>query len=282
MSPVTVLHQSGLTVLLDYAGVAVFAATGALAAARRGYDIVTFAFFAAITGIGGGTLRDLLIGAPVFWVSDPGHVGVCVVAAGVVWALGERLSRIRTLLWLDALGLAAYSVVGASKAAEWGSPPLVSVVMGVLTATFGGLLRDVIAGEPSVLLRKEIYVTATVGGAGLFVLARLVGLPDGAAAGAGVTLAFLLRAGALSRGWTLPGFGSWPEPQPMAAVPLVAPPPPMQQLEPAAPQSPAPAPKPPRPRAVKPRPVAEPTDVAPKPARPRRPRKPKAEGENLP
>src|SRR3954470_18513335 len=90
---------------LDYAAVAVFAATGALAAARRKHDIITFAFFAAITGVGGGTLRDLLIGAPVFWVHRPGYVVVCIVAALIVWSLGRHGWRFRALLWLDALGL---------------------------------------------------------------------------------------------------------------------------------------------------------------------------------
>ncbi len=225
MVPAEVLHDSALRMGLDYAGVAVFAATGALAAARRGYDIVTFAFFAAVTGIGGGTLRDLLLGAPVFWVANPGYVAVCIAAAGAVWAVGERLSRFRSLLWLDALGLAAYCVVGASKAADWGAPPLVAGVMGVLSATFGGVVRDVLAGEPSVLLRKEIYVTAAVLGAGVFVVLRIVGAPDIVAGGLGIAAAFALRAAAIARGWTLPGFGR-PDviaPWPTAAVPLSAP-----------------------------------------------------------
>ena len=102
--------------LLDYAAVLVFAATGALAAARNGYDLVTFVFFAAVTGIGGGTLRDLLIGAPVFWVRDGGYVLVCVAAAVAVWVVGPRPRLFGALLWLDALGLAGYGVVGAAKA----------------------------------------------------------------------------------------------------------------------------------------------------------------------
>lgn len=272
--------------MLDYAGVAVFAATGALAAARRGYDIVTFAFFAAITGIGGGTLRDLLIGAPVFWVAEPGYVAVCIAAAGIVWALGERLAPLRTLLWLDALGIAAYCVVGASKAAAWGVPPLVSVAMGVLTATFGGMVRDVLAGEPSVLLRKEIYVTATVGGAGGYVIARWAGLPDGVAAVFGVAIAFALRAGALARGWTLPGYPTALESVTAPAVP-VTPPAPVTAPEPAAPmaansgvEAPVPA-KPRPPRKPRPKPaksVEAAAPVEPSPPRTRRPRKPRTEG----
>lgn len=193
-------------VILDYAGVAVFALTGALAAARARHDIVTFCFFAAVTGIGGGTMRDLLIGAPVFWISDPGYLAVCIVAAGAVWALGERTWRFPALLWFDAIGLAAYSVLGAAKAASLGVPPLVAVAMGVLTASFGGIVRDVLAQEPSVLLRREIYVSAAAGGAGAFVLLRLLQV-DGAFAGlVGLIAAFVLRAGALVLGWSLPSF----------------------------------------------------------------------------
>ena len=92
---------------LDFAGVAVFAATGALAAAQQRHDLVTFAFFGAITGVGGGTLRDLLIGAPVFWVQDWRYIAVCLLASIAVWMVGARPWRFRALLWLDAIGLAA-------------------------------------------------------------------------------------------------------------------------------------------------------------------------------
>ena len=200
------LHDPAFRVIFDYCGVAVFAVTGALAAARRKYDIITFAFFAAVTGIGGGTLRDLLIGAPVFWVQDAGYIAVCIAAAGAVWAVGVKTWRMGALLWLDAIGLAAYSVVGASKAASYGVSPLVAVVMGVLSASFGGVVRDVLAGEPSVLLRKEIYVTAAVAGAGLFVILRLLAVADLPAGLIGAATALALRGGALRFGWTLPGF----------------------------------------------------------------------------
>jgi uncharacterized membrane protein YeiH len=202
MTPIVPLYA----VLLDYAGVAVFALTGALAAARQRHDIMTFCFFAAVTGIGGGTLRDLLIGAPVFWVRNPGYPAVCIAAAGLVWAMGERPWRLPVLLWLDAVGMAAYSVLGAAKAANYGVPPLVCVVMGVLTASFGGVVRDVLAQEPSVLLRREIYVTAAALGAGAYVLLQLLQVDQALAALAATAAAFGLRAGALAFGWRLPGF----------------------------------------------------------------------------
>jgi uncharacterized membrane protein YeiH len=202
------IHDPAFRVVLDYGGVAVFAVSGALAAAHRKYDIVTFAFFAAVTGVGGGTLRDLLIGAPVFWVADAGYVAVCIAAAGAVWAVGVKPWRMDALLWLDAVGLSAYAVLGASKAASYGVAPLVAVVMGVLSASFGGVVRDVLAGEPSVLLRKEIYVTAAVVGSGLFVVLRLMGWPDVWAGVIGGGAAFVVRGGALAFGWTLPGFSA--------------------------------------------------------------------------
>jgi len=191
---------------LDYLGVAVFAVTGALAAARSRHDVITFAAFAILTGIGGGTLRDVLIGVPVFWVHGSGYIYVCLAAAGAVWLLGERPWRSRALDWFDAVGLAAYAVLGAAKAMAAGVSPPVAVVMGALTATFGGIMRDLIAGQPSVLLKREIYITAAVLAAVVFVGASSLGLDANVAALAAFAAGFGLRAGAIAFGWTLPGF----------------------------------------------------------------------------
>ena len=197
---------TSLTVL-DYAAVAVFGATGALAAARRKHDIVTFGFFAAVTGVGGGTLRDLLIRAPVFWVGRPEYLVACLVAAAAVWVLGPRRFRSSILTWLDAVGMAAYAIVGALKAGSLGAPPISCVVMGVLTATFGGVIRDVLAHEPSVLLQRELYVSPALAGAATFVLLQLVGAPTVPAGIAGFVVALFIRAGAILWKWSLPGFG---------------------------------------------------------------------------
>jgi uncharacterized membrane protein YeiH len=197
---------TSLTVL-DYAAVAVFGATGALAAARRKHDIVTFGFFAAVTGVGGGTLRDLLIGAPVFWVGRPEYLLVCLFAAAAVWVFGPRRFRPSILNWLDALGMAAYAVVGALKAGSLGAPPISCIVMGVLTATFGGVIRDVLAHEPSVLLQRELYVTPALAGATIFVGLNYFEVATPAAALAGFAVALAIRSGAILWGWTLPGFG---------------------------------------------------------------------------
>ena len=193
--------------VLDYAAVAVFGATGALAAARRKHDIVTFGFFAAVTGVGGGTLRDLLIGAPVFWVARPEYLVVCLVAAAAVWVFGPRRFRPSILTWLDAVGMAAYAVVGALKAGSLGAPPLSCIVMGVLTATFGGVIRDVLAHEPSVLLQRQLYVTPALAGATTFVGLGWIGASAMIAGLAGFAVALAIRAGAILWHWALPGFG---------------------------------------------------------------------------
>jgi uncharacterized membrane protein YeiH len=143
-------------VLLDYFGIAVFAISGALVAAERRLDFVTFIFFAVVTGVGGGTLRDLLIGAPVFWVRTNGTLLICIAAALLVWIGSRRRFAGRALLWFDAAGMAAYATYGAAKALGFGVAPVPAFVMGVLTACAGGIIRDVLAGEPSVLMQREL------------------------------------------------------------------------------------------------------------------------------
>ena len=191
--------------LFDILGIAIFAISGALAAARRGLTIVTFIFFAAVTGTGGGTLRDLLIGAPVFWIHDNRALAVCLLAALAVWLTPTRLWPVKAIEWFDGAGLAAYAVFGSWKALAYGVPPLGAAVMGVVTACMGGIIRDVLAGEPSILLRPELYVTAAALAAGLIVALTLVGVPLLSAAFIAVVAGFGLRALAIIKGIALPG-----------------------------------------------------------------------------
>jgi len=192
--------------ILDYAGVAVFAVTGALSASRKQLDIIGYVFLASVTGIGGGTLRDVILGStPVFWVTNPIYLLVCTAAGLAVFLSAHMMeSRYRLLVWLDAIGLSAYCVMGAAKGLAATGSPAVAMVTGMLTATFGGILRDLLAGEPSVLLRPEIYVTAALVGAGVFTGATELGAPLIVASALGVVSAFLVRGGALRYGWTLP------------------------------------------------------------------------------
>lgn len=191
---------------LDVFGIAVFAASGALAAAQRGQTLVTFSFFALVTGVGGGTVRDLLIGAPVFWVHDWRFAATCLVTAGLVWVTPKTFWNARALDWFDAIGIAIYAVFGAWKSLTLGVPLLPAMMMGVITACVGGIIRDVLAGEPSILLKPEIYVTAAALASGLFVLLLWLGLPVLLAAGLSAMAGFILRAMAILKGWAIPAY----------------------------------------------------------------------------
>jgi uncharacterized membrane protein YeiH len=198
-------------IFLDYLGVTLFAATGALVASRKQMDVIGFMFLATVTGIGGGTVRDLILGVPVFWIVQPLFVLVCALAAVAVFFTAHLMeSRYRLVLWLDAVALAAYAVFGAYKGLSVTGSPVTAVVMGMMTGTLGGIIRDVVASEPSVLLRKEIYILAAMAGAAVYVLADSAGLLLVAASAAGFVVAFGVRSGALIFGWTLPSYRSLP------------------------------------------------------------------------
>ena len=190
---------------LDLIGTAVFALTGALLAARLRQTFVTMAFFALVTGVGGGTVRDLLIGAPVFWVRDPWVAPICLAVALIAWFTPRKWWDGNLLEWLDAGGLAAYATLGAAKALVFGIAPVPAVVMGVVTGCVGGIIRDVLAGRPSILMRPELYVTAAALSASLCVLGKLANLPDAATWAIAVLGGFALRAAALVWGLALPG-----------------------------------------------------------------------------
>jgi uncharacterized membrane protein YeiH len=198
---------------LDLFGIAVFAITGALAAAGRGQTFVTAAFFALITGVGGGSVRDLLIGAPVFWVHDPLVAAICLAVAVLVWTTPRGWwqgahAPTSALDWLDAVGLAAYAVFGAAKALAFGIPPVPAALMGVVTACVGGIIRDVLAGEPSILMRPELYVTAAALAAGLYVVLVALGVSPTVAAGVAASCGFALRAAAIRWKLGLPAYGA--------------------------------------------------------------------------
>lgn len=193
--------------VLDYLGVAVFAISGAIMASRKGMDFVAFVFFATVTGMGGGTLRDLLLDVPVFWTRSEAYLFVCLGASVLMWFFAHVAEGLgKPLRWADAIGISAYSVMGAAKSLSIGDTMLVAVLMGVSTATFGGVIRDVIAGEPSAIVRSEIYVSAAFAGAGTYVLLVMIGLSSWPAAIIAGSLALILRGGAILYDWTLPGY----------------------------------------------------------------------------
>ena len=204
--PPLVTHVAPLIYSLDLLGIAVFAASGALAAARARQTLVTFCFFALVTGVGGGTVRDLLIGAPVFWVHDWRVPAVCLGIALLTWITPARFWRARAIDWFDAIGLSVYAVFGATKAIGLGIPALPAVMMGIITACVGGVIRDVLAGVPSIILRPEIYVTAAALAAALSVGLILLGMPILWASVIGTVAGFALRALAIIRGLSIPAY----------------------------------------------------------------------------
>jgi len=193
--------------LLNYAGLAVFALTGALSAARKRQTLVTFIFFAVITGTGGGTVRDLLIDVPVFWSHGNIDLAICLACAMIVWVLPSTIWSPRALDWLDAAGLAAFAVYGAAKSLSVGIAPVPAAVIGTVSACMGGIIRDILAGDPSIVIRPEIYVTAAALGATLFVLlTNVFGLASPLAGTIAAAAAFILRGGAIRHGWCLPSY----------------------------------------------------------------------------
>ena len=196
-----------LVQFFDIVAAVVFAVSGALVASRKRLDVMGFMWFAVITGVGGGTLRDIILNVPVFWVQNPMHVSACLVTAVLMHFVAPRVeSRFQTLLWFDAFGLALVSVAGTVKASDVGAPALVAIAMGAVTGCAGGIIRDTLGHVPSVLLGHEIYVTASVVGACTYVGLDAAGIGRPASMMAAFLATFSVRSLAIVFGWSLPVF----------------------------------------------------------------------------
>lgn len=197
---------------LDLAGIAVFALSGAVLAARLRQTFVTMAFFALVTGVGGGTVRDLLIRAPVFWIDDPTVAAVCLATALIAWFTPVRWWEGKGFDYADGAGLAAYAAIGSAKALAYGVPPIPAVLMGIITGCVGGIIRDVVAGRPSIIMSPELYVTPAALSAVLTVAgmaaAQILGISNQWAWGLGFVCGFALRSAAIRWEWGLPSYGS--------------------------------------------------------------------------
>lgn len=197
----------------DMLAAVAFAVTGALVASRKGLDMIGFMWLAILTGVGGGTLRDLVLDVPVFWVVEPAHVVACLLTAVVMFYVAPKVeSRYRLVLWFDALGLAFVTVAGTVKGLDHGAGPLIAVVMGVVTASFGGIVRDVVGDEPSVILRREIYVLAALLGGSTYVILSYLALERFEAAICAFVVTFVVRGLAIVFGWSLPSYYREPRP----------------------------------------------------------------------
>jgi len=200
-----------LVAILDLASVFVFALTGALAASRAQLDLVGFIFLATLTGVGGGTLRDLVLDRTVVWVANPHYIGVICLAAVLVFFTAHLLeSRIKALNWLDAFALAVAVPAGVGITLQFEDHWVVVMILGMMTGCMGGLMRDVVCNQVPMVLSKELYVTCALAGAGAAMGAMSLGLDQWRALilCAGVT--FTLRAGSLLLGWKLPVYRSRP------------------------------------------------------------------------
>ena len=191
----------------DILAAVVFAVSGALVASRKGMDVMGFMWFAVITGVGGGTVRDVILNVPVFWVQNPVHVSACLVTAIVMHFISPLVeSRHRTLLWFDAFGLALVTIAGTAKALDVGAPALVAIAMGAVTGSVGGIIRDTLGHVPSVLLRHEIYVTASVLGACAYAGLHGLGVDRSTSMIVGFLVTLGIRTLAIKYGWSLPVF----------------------------------------------------------------------------
>lgn len=193
-------------------GIIAFAVSGGYAAVRAGMDWLGVVVLAVAVAVGGGTLRDLLLGIePVWWVREPGHLLVAVVTSVVVIVVATRHPQSkpdswRIVLHADAIGLATFTVIGASIALDEGVTPWIAVMFGVITGTGGGIIRDVLVRRKPVVLVGEIYALAAVAGGALYVVLRETALRGGFATAAAVVLVLAIRAMTLRWHWRLPHF----------------------------------------------------------------------------
>lgn len=191
--------------IFDLAGIFVFALTGALAANRSDMDIFGHIVLAMLPAIGGGTLRDIMLDVPVFWLAAPMYIWIAIAAAILIYFFPPRLGRrLSVLEWADALGLALFCVLGTAKAFALTNNITISVTMGVITASAGGMMRDIVCNEVPLILRKEIYATAALLGGLSYCLALTAGAPQIASMLTGGAIAFIVRGCALFFGWSLP------------------------------------------------------------------------------
>lgn len=199
--------MNDLLILLDFWGVVAFAATGALLAGRHTMDVLGGVVLAFVTGIGGGTARDIMLDVPVFWLHQPRYLWACLLGFAVVYIAVRRFGEAprATINAIDSVGLSVFTVLGAQKTMDLGHLPAIAIIMGMITGCGGGIIRDVLANEiPMILSRKRLYATASLVGAVVFV-ALYPQSPLWATVVGSLTV-FGIRLGAIFLNWRLPLF----------------------------------------------------------------------------
>jgi len=193
---------------VDLAGVAVFAVAGTLMAYKKHMDGFGVVVLASVTAIGGGTLRDMILDLPVFWVQDPSYFYAIIAAAfiTIIWLRNKNTFPLHYLLFADAIGLAFFNVMGLQKALTYGASPLIAIALGTMTGVFGGLIRDVICREIPLVLKGELYATTCIIGGAAYVSAMLLGLSTVVCMLMGFVITLAIRLGAMQWHWHLPVF----------------------------------------------------------------------------
>lgn len=195
--------------MFDLIGCGIFAISGAIIAYQQKMDGIGVIVLAAVTAIGGGTVRDLLLDVPVFWLHQPSYIYAIIVSSliAVLWINHSDKLPAKALEFADALGLSLFVVMGTAKALSVGVPPLTAVIMGTITGCFGGMIRDVLANEIPLIFRKELYAACSIAGGSAYVL-LLPHLSITISATVAFTIILLLRLMAIKWQLEIPVFKS--------------------------------------------------------------------------
>lgn len=191
---------------LDLIGTGVFAISGFLVAGEKRFDIFGAAVVALVTAVGGGTLRDVLIGStPVGWMKDLWYPGVIAFAIIIAWFLGPTIRKLqKTMFLFDTIGIGIFTILGLEKTLALGLHPVIAIMMGTVSAVFGGVVRDVLVNREPLVFREELYATACLAGGILYVVLSLFQLPDDLLIVFTVLAIVTIRSLAVLRGWNLP------------------------------------------------------------------------------
>ncbi len=198
--------------ILDLTGTAAFAISGALAGVRRQMDLLGIMVLGIVTAIGGGTLRDILLGdTPPFCLKDETYLYVSIIFALITFFTHHVVDRYsNALLYFDAIGLGTFVVIGTGKALDFNTGFVGAIIMGMMTATAGGMIRDILSGQVPLILKKEVYATACLAGGILFFILTQLGVPRTATMLLSALLVVALRLLAIRHNWSLPTAGETP------------------------------------------------------------------------
>lgn len=191
---------------IDLFGTFVFAISGVLAAVEKKFDLVGAIVLGFVTAVGGGTLRDILIGeTPVGWMKDLHTIYAIGAAIPVCYFFKNRILNLRKSVFLfDTIGIGLFTILGLQKTLSIGLSPVIAVMMGIVSATFGGVIRDVLSREIPLIFRKEIYASACLAGALVFLLMEHVSADKNINLIAAILVVFLIRILAVRRNWGIP------------------------------------------------------------------------------